>query len=341
MSVPPRSAASLAAGDLRSPTPRHDLAVLPAEGDPWLDKLSAALTARGIKVQRAGSETLPFDAFLAGASIVVQAPGPMSVDEAWLRMCERAPRSMPVTGVVIGEGPLASMEPWFAVGFDEVMTPQTDASEAATRLVGRARSRSVQHHLATLDPLTGLVTHAVFHSRLDPTVRLSSRASMPMAVAVIDMDGFRQLERDQGRAVIRLLLKDFAAHLVRVLRQSDTVARLGDDRFGLILHHITAFEARKLLFKLWRSCTPSASTVKHLKQGFRMSFTAGVAVFPGDSSDGGELYTRAEVALDVARATGQRRVLLYSETSGESGEATGGTDLRYHRVSSLQREEPE
>ena len=341
MSVPPHSVGASAAGDLRSPTPRHDVAVLPKGGSPWLDELKDALIDRGIQVQWAETATLPFDAFLAGASIVVQEPGEMGVDEAWLRMCERAPRAMPVTAVLIGEGPLDSQDPWFTAGFDEVLTPDSDPALAATRLVGRARSRSVAHHLATLDPLTGLVTHAVFHSRLDPTVRLSSRASMPMAVAVLDMDGFRQLERERGREVIRLLLKDFSAHLVRVLRQSDTVARLGDDRFGLILHHITAFEARKLLFKLWRGAAPSASTAELLDDPFRLSFTAGVAVFPGDSSDGGELYTRAEVALDVARASGQRRVLLYSETSGESGEAVGGTDLRYHRVSSFQRDEPE
>jgi diguanylate cyclase (GGDEF)-like protein len=341
MSVPPHKLPPLSRGDLRSPTSRHDLAVLPQGGSPWLDALKAALTSRGIKVQRSPNETLPFDAFLAGASIVVQEPGTMGVDEAWLRMCERAPRAMPVSAVVVEDGPLASLEPWFAVGFDEVLTPQSDASMMATRLIGRARSRAVQHHLASLDPLTGLVTQAVFHSRLDPTVRLSSRASMPMAVAVIDMDGFRDLERQRGRQVIRHLLQDFSAHLAQILRQSDTVARLGDDRFGLILHHITAFEARKLLFKLWRGASPSTATLELLKVDFRLSFTAGVAVFPGDSSDGGELYTRAEVALDVARASGQRRVLLYSETCGESGDAQGATDLRYHRVSSLQREEPE
>lgn len=164
---------------------------------------------------------------------------------------------------------------------------------------------------------------------------------MPMAVAVLDMDGFRDLERRRGRKVIRMLLRDFAAHLVRVLRQSDTVARLGDDRFGLILHHITAFEARKLLFKLWRGAAPSTDTLELLDGDYRLSFTAGLAVFPGDSNDGGELYTRAELALDVARASGHRRVLLYSETSGESGEALGSTDLRYHRVASPGRDEVE
>jgi len=193
-----------------------------------------------------------------------------------------------------------------------------------------------------LDPLTGLVTHRVFLARLDPTVRLASRASLPMAVAVVDMDGFRDLERRRGRAVVRMLLSDVSRQLERVLRRSDTVARLGDDRFGLILHHITAFEARKLLYKLWRSMTPGPEGLELAgPQDGKLTFTAGVAVFPGDSSDGTELYTRAEIALDVARATGQRRVLLYSETSGDAGQTTGSTDLRLHRVGNGRRDKPE
>ena len=163
-----------------------------------------------------------------------------------------------------------------------------------------------------------------------------------MAVAVIDMDGFRDLERQRGRPLVRALLRDVSKQLESVLRRSDTIARLGDDRFGLILHHITAFEARKLLYKLWRSLAPSQDSVDltgALDQ--RLTFTAGVAVFPGDSSEGMELYTRAELALDVARATGQRRVLLYSETSGDAGCATGSTDLRLHRVGDGRRDKVE
>lgn len=328
--------------DLRSPAPRQDHAVLPAGDDPWLAKLGAAIAAHGYSVQRCSGDGLAFEAFVSGASIVVQRPDDIGIDEAWLRMCERSPRAMPVTAVVLPTGPVASWEPWLATGFDEVLTADCDPATSAVRLVGKARGRDIAHHLATLDPLTGLVTQQVFHSRLDPTVRLSSRASMPMAVAVVDMDGFRALERAKGRPVIRTLLKDFAAQMVRILRQSDTVARLGDDRFGLILHHITAFEARKLLFKLWRSASPSDESLQLLGgHAYKLSFTAGVAVFPGDSSDGGELYTRAELALDVARATGKRRVLLYSETAGEAGTIDAMTDLRYHRVGTGEREGPE
>ncbi len=328
--------------DLRSPAPRLDLAALPDGGPPYMEALAAALAKAGFEITRAPAEQLPFEAYLSGASVVVVTPKTDdTVAAMWLQMCERAPVQMPVSAVWLADGQ-QDCERWLAAGFDEVLCDDSPPEVVAARISGRVSSRSVQHSLATLDPLTGLVTHRVFLARLDPTVRLASRANLPMAVAVVDMDGFRDLERRRGRQVVRTLLQDVSKQFEQVLRRSDTVARLGDDRFGLILHHITAFEARKLLYKLWRSMTPSSEGLELAgPQDGKLTFTAGVAVFPGDSSDGMELYTRAEIALDVARATGQRRVLLYSETSGDAGRATGSTDLRLHRVGDGRRDKPE
>lgn len=334
----------MAGSDLRSPDSHADVAVLPEGGPGWLEELADALQARGFHVRRAPVQTLEFEAFVTGAALVVIAPGADDdLSDAWLRMCERAPKKMAVSGVALSAGDADTVARWLAAGFDEVWLPGTSAASAAACLHGRLRSREVHHNLATTDPLTHLVTQNVFFSRLDPTVRLSSRAGMPMAVAVIDMDGFRDLERRRGRVLVRQLLRDTSEHLQRALRRSDTVARLGDDRFGLILHHITAFEARRLLFQMWRSLSASAEALEMAgPQDRRVTFTAGVAVFPGDSSDAMELYTRAEVALDVARASGQRRVLLYSETCGDiGGQRRGSTDLRLHRVGDGRRDKPE
>lgn len=330
--------------DMRSPASRPDLAMLPETAPPEVDALAAALARAGFEISRAPKADLTYQVFVSGAAVVVLVPdAEATVAATWLEMCERAPTVMPVSAVWLAGG-AADCEAWLAAGFDEVIHAGSDPVEVAARLSGRVRSRGVHHQLATLDPLTELVTHRVFLARLDPTVRLSSRASLPMAVAVIDMDGFRDLERQRGRPLVRALLRDVSQQLESVLRRSDTIARLGDDRFGLILHHITAFEARKLLYKLWRSLAPSQEALevgggRALDQ--RLTFTAGVAVFPGDSSEGMELYTRAELALDVARATGQRRVLLYSETSGDAGCATGSTDLRLHRVGDGRRDKVE
>lgn len=330
--------------DLRGPTARNRHAVLPSTGEPWIDKLGDALRAHGYTIANESADTIAFRAFVDGAAIVVwRLEGGLDLQEAWLRMCERAPQSMPAVAVLMPDSSPEEVENCLAAGFDEVFSLRSDPERAAARLIGRARSRDVHHSLAAIDPLTGLAARGVFFSRLDPTVRLSSRAGMPMAIAVLDLDGFCALEQRVGRAVVRNLLRDVADHLRRVLRRSDTVTRLGDDRFGLILHHITAFEARKLLYQLWRSLTVRPETLESLGPGVdRITFTAGVAVFPGDSSDGAELYTRAELALDVARATGHRRVLLYSETAGDAGHgSSGSTDLRYHRTAASVRDEPE
>ncbi len=332
--------------DLRSPVTLSTHAVLPAGIHPWFDALRAGLADHGFTVAEAQPGAEAFDAFLSGASVVVweiEADATAQrIGAAWLNACERSPTIMPVTALWTPSPDVAMVQRCIAAGFDEVFDLKSDPNVAAARLAGRTLARTVHHSLAARDPLTGLATQQVFFSRLDPTVRLSSRASMPMAVAVLDLDRMRRLETDRGREVVRLVLKDVAAHLQRVLRRSDTVARLGDDRFGLILHHITAFEARKLLFQLWKGLALEPETLEACgPEVERVTFTAGVAVFPGDSSDGMELYTRAEVALDVARATGQRRILLYSETAGDAGPVTGSTDLRYHRVQTATRSEPE
>ena len=332
--------------DLRSPAALSRHAVLPSSNAPWVIGLRAALIERGFSVDTAEPGAEPFAAFLSGASVVVWHLGASAstedIAQAWLKACERSPSIMPVTALWTETRDDDLAERCIAAGFDELFHNDSDPSAAAACLAGRTQARNVHHSLSALDPLTGLVTQQVFFSRLDPTVRLSSRASMPMAVAVLDLDRMRRLEKERGRAVVRLVLKDVSAHLQRVLRRSDTVARLGDDRFGLILHHITAFEARKLLFQLWKGLALQPETLEACGVDVeRVTFTAGVAVFPGDSSDGMELYTRAEVALDVARATGQRRVLLYSETAGDAGPLSGSTDLRYHRVDTASRSEPE
>lgn len=329
--------------DLRSPSSRPEHIVVVDSERPWLGRLALALEAEGLTVQRAPREQCPFAAFVAGAAAIVLAPEPNeSVNETWLSICDRATNVLPTAIVLLPEA-RASEEPiWLAAGFDDVVVGEPEATAVAARIGARARSRTVRHALAAVDALTGLPTQEAFFSRLDPTIRLSSRAGMPMAIAVVDLDGFIALERKWGRKVARLLLCDVAQHLQAGLRRSDTVARLGDDRFGLILNQITAFEARRLLYKLWRSLTLRPETIEQIgEEADRVTFTAGIAVFPNDSSEPHELYTRAEIALDVARASGQRRVLLYAETSGDSGADRHGTDLRYHRVQGPSRDEPE
>lgn len=323
--------------DLRAPASNPDCVVVADSGHAWLEALASALHQSGLRVIRAASAGVGAAAFEQGAAGLVVA---VAEDEdpaaAWMGTVERAGRQPPVTVAFLPSGDEASAaqitSAWLAAGFEDVVHDGMPIGVAVARIVARIHSQILRMARTVRDPLTGLPTQTAFFSRLDPMLRLSSRAAMPMAVAVLDMDGFVALQADQGRAAVRALLVDIGHHLHGSLRRSDTVARLGDDRFGLILHHINGLEARKLLLKIWRALSLEPATLELLRSGTPMpTFTAGIAVFPDDGSDGLELYTRAEMALDVARATGQRRISLFSEISGDSGEDVGASDVRLNR----------
>ncbi len=327
--------------DMRTPNANPNLVVVADTGDDWTAQLCAALAAQGLSIVAAPPETAVWQAFEKGAAALILAPAQELPQVLWLAIVERAGRSAPTTTVVLPQGRNNEATGWLATGFDDVMVRGDEPAMGAARLAARVRAREVRQSLSLTDPLTGLPSQQVFFTRLDPMVRLSSRAAMPLAVAVLDMDGFRAFERKSGRPAVRAVLVEISHHLQRALRRSDTVARLGDDRFGLILHHINGLEARRLLYKIWRTMTLEPATQELVGADMPApTFTAGVAVFPDDANDGFELYTRAEIALDVARASGHRRVLLYSETSGDSGIDVNGSDLRLHRGGST-RSEPE
>lgn len=318
--------------DLRTPANQPNLVVVADSGDDWTAQWLAALQGHGLQAEGAPPAETLFRAFEKGAAGVVLAADGLTPAQAWLAMTERAGRATPTATVVLGQDRRSEAADWLAAGFDDAVVRGDEPAMGAARLAARVRARQVKASLTLTDPLTGLPSQQVFFTRLDPMVRLSSRGAMPMAVAVLDMDGFRAFERVAGRPAVRAVLVDIAHHLQRALRRSDTVARLGDDRFGLILPHVNGLEARRLLYKIWRSFAFEPATVEALgSHSLSPTFTAGVAVFPDDANDGFELYTRAEMALDVARASGHRRVLLYSETSGDSGLDVSGTDLRLHR----------
>jgi diguanylate cyclase (GGDEF)-like protein len=103
------------------------------------------------------------------------------------------------------------------------------ASEALARLNTRLR-----HQLIT-DPLTGLLNRGGFVAAAERVFSLADRGGMPVSVALIDLDGFKQVNDLQGHAAGDELLIDLGKSWSRELRGSEVLARLGGDEFGLVL----------------------------------------------------------------------------------------------------------
>lgn len=157
---------------------------------------------------------------------------------------------------------------------------------------------------ATDDELTGLRNRRSFLSLLRRCVTMSNEQRAAMALLVIDIDGFAQFNNVHGYDVGDRLLRHLAGLLGDVARSHDYAARIGDNRFGLILNRVlNQGHVELAIQKLFRLLDAPF-------QGERMRFnipvTVGAALCPLHASHPDALMRRAEAALTRARRAGLR-----------------------------------
>ncbi len=102
------------------------------------------------------------------------------------------------------------------------------AGEALSRLNTRLRTQLVT------DPLTGLLNRAGFGEAAERLLALAAREELPVSVALIDLDGFKQVNDRNGHAAGDELLVELGRAWARQLRGSEVLARLGGDEFALL-----------------------------------------------------------------------------------------------------------
>ncbi|MBY0430711.1 MAG: GGDEF domain-containing protein, partial [Rhodospirillales bacterium] len=157
---------------------------------------------------------------------------------------------------------------------------------------------------ANFDALTGLPNRSMFNDRLDQAVTQASRDKARFAVAFVDLDGFKAVNDTLGHAAGDLLLKETAQRLKKMLRASDTVARLSGDEFTMILHsgnpEGVAEVARRLIDSL---------TEPFLLDGkpAHVRASVGIALFPAHGEDAESLLRRADAAMYRAKRNGKGR----------------------------------
>jgi diguanylate cyclase len=162
---------------------------------------------------------------------------------------------------------------------------------------GLRRAASENAFLAEHDALTDLPNRTLFHRRASTAVAAAGRADGPTAIAIIDLDRFKDVNDTLGHHNGDRLLTELAVRLAAHMRDGDTVARLGGDEFGLILRNVGDPE-------------PALRQVRDLIDrevelgGLPVSTQAsvGYAIAPEDGTHVDELLQRADVAMYVAKA---------------------------------------
>jgi diguanylate cyclase (GGDEF)-like protein len=188
--------------------------------------------------------------------------------------------------------------------------------------------------LAEHDNLTDLPNRTLFHSRAEAALKRATRGA-PVAVAIIDLDRFKDVNDTLGHHNGDRLLTELARRLDLNTRPEDTVARLGGDEFGVILTGAT--EAEEALWRL-RDIIDLEVEVSGLPLSIESS--VGFVVAPEDGNDVDDLLQRADVAMYVAKGA-HSGVVRYDpeqdeydvvklELSGELGKAIDDGQLELH-----------
>jgi diguanylate cyclase (GGDEF)-like protein/PAS domain S-box-containing protein len=165
-------------------------------------------------------------------------------------------------------------------------------------------------HQAFHDALTGLPNRALFIDRLTLALAQAHRSRTQLAVMLLDLDRFKQINDSLGHYVGDLLLQEVARRLRGAIREYDTVARLGGDEFTMLLpcindtQEVTTFVDKILsLFK--------APCLIQDNELFT-SPSIGVALYPYDGMDADSLLKNADTAMYLAKRGGRNSYQIYS-----------------------------
>jgi diguanylate cyclase (GGDEF)-like protein len=161
---------------------------------------------------------------------------------------------------------------------------------------------------ATHDPLTGLPNRALFDDRLEQSLRQALRTQQRFAVGFMDLDDFKQVNDRYGHAAGDQLLAGIAARLKQVLREADTIARIGGDEFALLFRDVGLADACHFLqHKLHRAlCEPVtlASTLDGRPVRIRPRASIGIALYPEHARESGALLKMADGSMYAAKRAG-------------------------------------
>src|SRR4051794_13020708 len=200
---------------------------------------------------------------------------------------------LPTAGVLLALAPVAAQAlAWSVAALPLLLVPLIAVHRSA-------RLASEREHEALHDALTGLPNRALFLARLRQACHELDRR--PLAVMLLDLDHFKDVNDTLGHHVGDMLLVEVAARLRSGLREGDIVARLGGDEFAVLAFRAgTESEAMEVAARI-RAAFDVSFPLSGADLSARCSI--GVALAPRDGRDEDLLLKRADVAMYDAKGT--------------------------------------
>jgi diguanylate cyclase len=262
----------------------------------WLDAAMGASSVAALVVALGGP---PAAAVAAGGAM-----GAVALSRWRIPRPEAGPEFSPVVLVAILSFATTALTLLTVGQFTEVsdaavvlaiVTVLTGMARAGLTVVTRLRDSRAQ---ALTDDLTGLGNRRHLLGRLDAAIESSAESGSELALLLIDLDGFKELNDTLGHHAGDQVLRQLGPRLAGLLRSGDTLARLGGDEFAVVLAPGDEASASAAGLRL-RAALERSFEVGDIR--LHIDASVGIAIFPRHSSDALGLLQRADVAMYEAK----------------------------------------
>jgi diguanylate cyclase (GGDEF)-like protein len=166
-------------------------------------------------------------------------------------------------------------------------------------------------YLAQHDSLTGLPNRLLLNERLEWALALSSRYGRRLAVLFLDLDRFKDINDSLGHGIGDQVLRQISDRLVRCVRSSDTVSRIGGDEFVILLSEIE--DEKDATSCAGKIIAAIGAPLKIALHELYPTVSIGIGIYPRDGEDAETLIKNADTAMYQAKADGQKKYQLFKQ----------------------------
>ena len=193
-----------------------------------------------------------------------------------------------------------------------------DANGVRTHFVGvisditeRKRAEQELRYLANYDALTGLPNRTLLSERLSHAIVRARRTARKIAVLFLDLDRFKHVNDSMGHATGDRMLKAAGSRLRQVVREGDSVARIGGDEFTIVLEDIAAsVEAERIAEKVIAAFEEPLQLDNG--QEVVISPSIGISMYPDHGQSPSDLLKFADTAMYQAKEHGRKTWMVYT-----------------------------
>ena len=244
-------------------------------------------------------------------------------NEDGLQICpqlrtQEATRQMPIL-LLVGEGDIVRAAKGLDLGANDYLVKPLDANELLART--RTQLKQKRHYqrmhdnyersmaLALVDPLTGAFNRRYLDAHLPKLMERCHTVQKPLAVLMVDLDHFKQVNDVHGHSAGDHVLKDIVNRISNALRPSDLVARMGGEEFAVIMPETELIAALNIAERL-RKKVEDAPVEGAGPELISVTVSIGAAVtLPEVDEELSAVFKRADAALYEAKKTGRNKVV--------------------------------